>query len=176
MRRPRVSLLGLMGAIAVLAAFFAALRLPYLPVRLSALFTLWAFLLLTATVAAIVTRGASWVGFAVFGWGCSILSFVSLALGEWHSSAEPIRIPVPIVSMWIMEFHSSVMGYRPNGRAVMFPNLKGGHSLVAYQMVQLYHLGFSLLAACFGGLVARFFGGPRPSVVDPILRPPDPMG
>jgi len=165
MSRPHLSLLGLMGAIAVLAAGFAAFRIPWLPVRASALFTLVVFILLTATLGSLLNRGASWIGFALFGWGWLVISFVSLALAPWNSSADRMPIPMPIASMWLAAFHSSVLGYHPPaaGEAVaVIPNCQGGISLVSYSLVQVWHLCFSLLAACFGGVLARWLGDRRP--------------
>jgi hypothetical protein len=85
MDRRRVSLMGLMGAIAVLAVSFAAWQIPWLPLRTSAFFALGVFILLTATLGALLNRGASWVGFALFGWGWLVISFLSLAIGSWNS-------------------------------------------------------------------------------------------
>jgi hypothetical protein len=43
MNRPRLSLMGLMGTIALLAVSFAAWRIPWLPLRTSAFFALIVF-------------------------------------------------------------------------------------------------------------------------------------
>jgi hypothetical protein len=147
-----------MGAIAVLAAGFAAWRIPWLPVRTSALFTLVVFLLLTATLGSLLSRGAGWIGFALFGWGWLFLSFLSMAIGSWTSTDDRMPVPMPIVSMWLMEIHSSVLGYeRPvSGEAVaVIPNFQGGHTLVSYALVQVCNLWSTLVAACIGSLLAR---------------------
>ena len=52
MNRPRFSLRALMGVVVVLAMGFAAWRIPWLPLRASALFTLVLLILLTATLGA----------------------------------------------------------------------------------------------------------------------------
>jgi hypothetical protein len=157
MKRPRLSLRGLMVAIAVLAAGFAAWRIPWLPVRASALFTLVVFLLLTATLGSLLHRGAGWIGFALFGWGWLFLSFLSMAIGSWTSTADRMPVPMPITSMWLLEIHSSVLGYEGpvSGEAVaVIPNFQGGYTLVSYALVQVCNLWSSLLAACIGSLLA----------------------
>jgi hypothetical protein len=105
MDRRRVSLMGLMGAIAVLAVSFAAWRIPWLPLRTSAFFALVVFILLTATLGALLNRGASWVGFALFGWGWLVIAFLSLAIGSWTSTADRMPIPMQIVAMCLIERH-----------------------------------------------------------------------
>ena len=163
MDRRRVSLIGLMGAIAVLAVSFAAWRIPWLPLRTSAFFALVVFILLTATLGALLNRGASWVGFALFGWGWLVISFLSLAIGSWKSTADRMPVPMPIASMWLIEFHSVVLGDdRVEGEATaVIPNSKGGYTLVTYSLVQLCHMWFSLLAACVGGVLARLLDQSR---------------
>jgi hypothetical protein len=111
MRRPRLSLRALMGAIAILAAGFATWRIPSLPVRASALFTLVVFILLTATLDSLLHRGAGWIGFALLGWRWLSLSFLSMAIGSWISTDDRMRVPMPITSMGLMELHWSVLGY-----------------------------------------------------------------
>ncbi len=164
MNRPRLSLMGLMGTIAVLAVSFAAWRIPWLPLRTSAFFVLIVFILLTATLGSLLNRGASWVGFALFGWGWLLISFVSLAIGSWKSTADRMPVPMPIASMWLIEFHSFVLGDdQVEGEALAaIPNSKGGHTLVSYSLVQLCHIWFSLLAACVGGVLARLLDHSRP--------------
>jgi hypothetical protein len=164
MKRPRWSLRGLMVAIAILAAGFAALRIPWLPVRASALFTLVVFLLLAATLGSLLHRGAGWIGFALFGWCWLFLSFLAMAIGSWTSTADRMPIPMPITSMWLMELQSSVFGRdRPlAGEAVAsIPDFKGGYSLASYARVQICNLWSSLLAACIGSVLARWLDATR---------------
>jgi hypothetical protein len=164
MDRPRLSLMGLMGAIAILAVSFAAWRIPWLPLRTSAFFVLVVFILLTATLGSLLKRGASWVGFALFGWAWLVISFLSLAIGSWTSTADRMPVPMPIVSMYLIELHSFVVGDdQIEGEATAaIPNTKGGHTLVSYSRVQLCNIWFSLLAACVGGVLARFLDRSRP--------------
>ena len=165
MNRPRLSLIGLMGAIALLAVGIAAFRIPWLPLRTSALFTLVVFILLTAILGSLLNRGASWIGFSLFGCCWLVISFVSLEIGPKNSTADRIPVPMPIASMWLVEFCSSVLGssQAEQGESVtMILNSKGGHSLVSHSLVQECHLCFSLLAACLGGLLARRFDDRRP--------------
>jgi hypothetical protein len=164
MDRRRVSLIGLMGAIAVLAVSFAAWRIPWLPLRTSAFFALVVFILLTATLGALLNRGASWVGFALFGWGWLAISFLSLAIGSWNSTADRMPIPMPIVSMCLIELHSFVVDNdQIEGEATaVILNSKGGHTLVSYSLVQICNIWFSLLAACVGGVLARLLDPSRP--------------
>jgi hypothetical protein len=153
-----------MGAIAVLAAGFAAERIPWLPVRASALFTLVVFILLTATLGSLLHRGAGWIGFALFGWGWLFLSFLSMAIGSWTSTDDRMPVPMPITSMWLMELQSSVTGYeRPLAweAVAVIPNFQGGRTLVAYARVQVCNLWSSLLAACIGSLLARWLDASR---------------
>jgi hypothetical protein len=168
MKRPRWSLRGLMGAIAVLAAGFAAWRIPWLPVRASALFTLVVFLLLTATLGSLLHRGAGWIGFALFGWCWLLLSFLALAIASWTTTDERVPVPMPISSLWLMELQSSFFGHeRPvAGEAVaVIPNFEGGHTLASYARIQMCNLLSSLLAACIGSLLARWLDAiPRRSV------------
>jgi hypothetical protein len=154
-----------MAAIAVVAASFAVWRIPWPLIRLSALFTLVVFILLTATLASILLRRAAWIGFTLFGWSWLFLSFLALSVGIWISSANPMPVPLPITSIWLMELQSSVLGRaRPvQGEAVaVIPNLQGGHSLVPYAQFQIYNIWSSLLAACIGGLLARWFDAISP--------------
>jgi hypothetical protein len=164
MKRPRFSLGELMGAIAILAALFAAWRIPWLPVRASALFTLVVFILLIATLGSLLHRGAAWIGFALFGWGWLFLSFLSMAIGSWISTADRMPVPMPIVSIWLMEAQSAVLGHEaPDSgeAAAVIPNFRGGHSLVSYARVQIWNLWTSLLAGCIGSLLARWLDASR---------------
>jgi hypothetical protein len=180
-----------MGAIAVLAAGIAAWRIPWLPVRVSALFTLVVFILLAATLGSLLHRGAGWIGFALFGWGWLFISFLSMEIGSRNSTADRMPVPMPITSMWLMEFQSSVSGdQRPvAGEAVaVIPNFRGGHTLVSYARVQVCNLWSSLLAACVGSLLAqgldarrRRSGGAESSRSAPLSgggrpSPPSPTG
>ena len=173
MARPRLSLMGLMGTVAVLAVGVAAWRIPWLPLRTSAYFVLIVFILLTATLGSLLNRGASWIGFALFGWGWLFISFLSLAIGSWQSSSDRVPVPMPIVSMWLLDLHSFVIGDdQIEGEAVvMIPNTMGGHTLVSYARVQVCHIWFSLLAACAGGVLARWLDHSRPrSNTDNLVR------
>ena len=159
MNGTRSSLSGLMGAVALLAVAIAAIRIPWLPLRTSALFTLVVFVLLAATLGAVLKRGAAWVGFSLFGTSWLVISFASLEIGPQSSSADRIPVPMPITSMWLVEAHSSVLGpdqARPGEAVTMIPNSKGGHSLVSHPLVQACHLWHSLLAACCGALLGRW--------------------
>ena len=72
---------------------------------------------------------------------------------------------MPVPSMWLLELNSSVLGYdgpRSGEAVAVIPNSRGGHSLVSYSLVQIGHLGSSLLAACLGGVLARWLDGSRP--------------
>jgi hypothetical protein len=169
-----------MGAIAVLAAGFATWRIPWLPVRASALFALVVFILLTATLGSLLHRQAGWIGFALFGWGWLFLSFLSMGIGPWTSTADRMPVPMPITSMWLMEFYSSVPWYKSPvaGEAIaVIPNFQGGHRLVSYAMVQVCNLWSSLLAACIGSLLARWLDASRRrSSPDAAGRPAPPSG
>jgi hypothetical protein len=147
-----------MAAIAILAAGIATWRIPWFPVRASALFSLTVFLLLAATLGSLLHRGAGWIGFALFGWGWLFLSFLSMAIGSGTSTADWMPIPMPITSMGLMEIQSSMPGYGNPvvGEApVVIPNFQGGHTLVSYAQVQVRNLWSSLLAACIGSLLAQ---------------------
>jgi hypothetical protein len=163
-----------MGAVAVVAACFAIFRIPWLPVRASALFTLLVFILLTATLGSILTRGASWIGFALFGWTWLVISYVSLAIGDWNSDDGRNPVPMSIASIWLAEFHSYVLGIEPPaaGEAVAsIPDSRGGSMLMSYALVQVCHLWSSLLAACIGGVLAQWLDDRRPR-----SRPDDAVG
>jgi len=165
MKRPRLSLRALMGAIAVVATGFAVWRIPWPLIRVSALFTLVVFILLTATLASILLRRASWIGVALFGWSWLFLSFLALSAGRWNNSADPMPVPLPITSMWLMELQSSVpVGASPfdDDAIAVIPNFKGGHSLVFYSQFQICNLCTSLLAACIGGLLGLWFDAISP--------------
>lgn len=154
--RVRVTVRGIMAAIVVLAAFFAVFRIPWLPVRASAFCTLLVFILLTVTLGSILNRRASWIGFALFGWGWLVISYVSLAIGA---------VPMPIGSIWLAEFHSYVLRIEPpfgGGAVAGIPDSRGGSMLVSYSLVQICHLWFSLIAACIGGVLARLLDDCRP--------------
>lgn len=114
-----------MGAITVLAAGFAAWRIPWLPVRVSALFTLVVFILLAATLGSLLQRGAGWIGFALFGWGWLFVSFLSMVIGSWTSTADRMPVPMPITSIWLMEFQSSVLGEVSPAASGLHPELPG---------------------------------------------------
>lgn len=165
MSRPRASLSSLMGAVAFLAVAIAALRIPWLPLRTSALFTLMVFVLLTATLGALLNRGAAWIGFSLFGTAWLVISFASLEIGPKSSTADRIPVPMPITSMWLVEAYSSLPGpdLTGSGQAMtMILNSKGGHSLVSHPLAQVCHLCDSLLAGCCGGLLGRWLDRRKP--------------
>jgi hypothetical protein len=180
MNRPRFSLLGLMAAIAVLAGGLAVLHITWLPVKASAFFALLALILLTATLGSLLNRGASWVGFALFGWGWLFISFVSLAIGSWNSTADRMPIPMPIPSMWLMQLHLAVLGNEAGaaGDAVaVIPNNHGGYTLAPYSLVQICHIVSSLMAACIGGVLGQWLDRSRPqSSTDRVGRSGDSSG
>ena len=165
MSGPRASLSSLMGAVALLAVAIAALRIPWLPLRTSALFTLMVFVLLTATLGALLNRGAAWIGFSLFGTAWLVISFASLEIGTKSSTADRIPVPMPITSMWLVEAYSLLPGpdLTGSGEAMtMILNSKGGHSLVSHSQVQVCHLWHSLLAACGGALLAQWLDRRKP--------------
>ena len=169
--RFRFSILNLIVFVAVIAVGFAALRNPSSQVWASVLFTVAAFVLLTATLGSLLNRRATWIGFSLFGWAFLAICFGSLVAGEWISTADRNPIPMPIVTITSVHLHFLAFGHinsSGGSPAAVIPNFHGGHTLVSYSLLQMCNSLVSLLAACLGGFVARIFAArddrpqPRP--------------
>jgi hypothetical protein len=90
----RVSLIGLMGIIALAAVAIAVNRIQWPEARVSAFFTLVVFVLRASTLGSLITRGAYWIGFSLFGWAWLVISWVALVSSTWNSTNE--RRPLPL--------------------------------------------------------------------------------
>src|SRR3954451_3573750 len=78
MKRPDFTIARLMTGVLLVALGFAAMRRPS-EVVAGAAFTSVMVAFLVATTGSVLGRGASWIGFAVFGWGGLILVFGPLS-------------------------------------------------------------------------------------------------
>jgi hypothetical protein len=152
-----------MVGVALLAVVFAIFHLPFRQLRAAAFFTFVILILLTATLGALLKKGAPWIGFSLFGWGWLVISFVSFTtIPSPFRSDNPMPVPMPVVSMWLVEFHESALGnvvLKSGNSVASIPNSQGGWSLVDYWRVQVCLLWASLLMASIGGMLARWLDG-----------------
>ncbi len=156
----RLSIAGMLGYVALVAYWLAAIRSSsVLWTRLAATFTLAA--LLTSVLGAILSRGLArsfWLGFALFGW-----VYLGMVAGDWFGGfgqdlcgglsdlAELVIPPVPDLRYWpvqtLSESAYKALSFERREKIVNF--------------VGIGRMGLSLLFAMVGGLIGRWFAARR---------------
>ena len=157
MKRLRVSILGLIAIVVVLAMAFAALRTAS-NLWFSALYTFTTVVLLLAVIAARFghrSTRAFWFGFAVFGWG-----FLVLGSGAWlnpygSDSEEGIGRNIN------PELLTSDLIFYLLPRLRKETNDLGEINRITANTIGIAHLLITLALALFGGSVAAFMRSRR---------------
>ncbi len=164
--KARPTILGLMGAIALIAVGMAALRTND-ELWAAVILALTVFILCTTALLGIYRRGA-WAGFAVFGWAQFLIC-------QPHSAPAVGPTPLPMAMAYRLFFHVGdparfptvsfqIPGYpaiMADGEGKPFMGAVGGGSATFQGMVPVNSLRSglcltSLLAGCVGALVGNF--------------------
>lgn len=163
MRRTRLTILGLMGIVLLLAAMLAALKHP--GALISGCFQAAnLMLLLTAILGAIFTRGrprAFWVGFALFGWFFAV-NDLSSVLGDDKLDAQKAVLaelgPMLFDTMHPDEREQELARYtNPFHRARAANALASNRDQLYESFVRTLRTFFCLAAATAGGAIGYRF-------------------
>jgi hypothetical protein len=178
MRRPRVSIAGLMGVVVLAALGFAAIRLG--PEATSGAMTLvTCAVLLLAIVGAVSRQGgrrAWWLGFALFGWAYLVAAY--------FSSPDGPEFPTIALSSAVASRAGASDGFVADVRGVRaVGGMNGGgggfggggvNTNVPHQWIA--HCIWSLLFGLLGALLARLLFGSAPEPGESAVREPVPSG
>lgn len=148
MRRPRVSIAGLMGAVAAAAVGLAALRFST-PGWSGAIYLLTRAILGLAILLALHRRGPSrawWTGFALFGWGYEWL----IAPMIWYS---PPFLPTVRLLLAVKPLLFHPLDVNLGGSSGLLPS--PFNKLYDYQYLRIGNDLWALAAALLGAAVAR---------------------
>jgi hypothetical protein len=161
MNRPNFTIARLMTVVLLVALGFAAMRRPS-EVVAGAAFTSVVVTLIVATTGSLLGRGASWIGFTVFGWGGLILIFGPLSWELPGPSQSNIPAPKPLTTFLLADVYRYV-AVKPSGAGVaseeegwVWINSVGGAAYVSLPFIQVGQSLISVLFACVGSFI-----GPR---------------
>lgn len=163
MKRPRITIGGVMALLPVAAFCLAALRNPHSAIWASAMFTLTVLVLLSATLAASLGRGVAWGGFALFGFASLLLAF-----GPWRPAYMP-PVPAPLAPLALRAVYSNAHGQSAPVPAPATPAAGGTFFFIPHAFIQTGSCLISLAVGGLGGALAYLFSQ------RPLLRPePEP--
>jgi hypothetical protein len=177
MRRPRVSIGGLMGVVVLAALGFAAIR--FGPETTSGAMTLaTCAVLLLAIVGAVCrqrVRQAWWLGFALFGWAYLGAAYLSSPDGP---AFPTIALVTEVASRagasdgFVADLRGSVVPGGMNGGGGGFGG-GGGNTNTPYQWIA--HCTWSLLIGLLGAFLARLLFGSAPEPEESAVRETAPL-
>lgn len=170
--KPRPTILGLMGLIAIIALGLAAIRAND-AIWTAVVLTLTVFALCVASVVAIYDRGGAWAGFAIFGWAAFLICqphsaptmgptsvATEIACRLYNDRNTPTSLPNSITPG-----HPAI-GADPDGRPMIVLTSGGGGFFGLQVPLEIMRVGlclWTMLFAAIGALVGTIITWRRPS-------------